>query len=358
MNVPRWLKSQERRTAEVTQTSHHVVIIELSLCHRRLHLWIRVSKWKRFRARDLYSQNKSRDRFSEEVREHPDQMFGYGNLRSLHQITESGSDLGSGQFHFLVILFSHFDMVAEQVRKTIIWRIQLVRQLVAQRLTHHRWRSRHHQESKGGFKWNFHQRRSRCQYVRSWSTPQSKSTSINSFNGVKPSLVEWSEEVIAFLAGTDYQEFILLLTAAASSKDVIRADIMFTGILSDTIEEIKRKDDDQVKKEADRANAQAENKLQEVQELTKEIQDIVTEHTALKGKLEQQLSALLKADFFLRYTLLRATSGGPNVMVRRIARTSNSGSGAVTGLEIWRQMTIHFAGSAKTRTVTLLKQIM
>ena len=51
---------------------------------RSLHLWIRVSRQKRFRARDLYSQQKSRDRFSEEMREHPDQIFGYGTLRSLH----------------------------------------------------------------------------------------------------------------------------------------------------------------------------------------------------------------------------------------------------------------------------------
>ena len=41
-----------------------------------------------------------------------------------------------------------------------------------------------------------------------------------SFDGVKPSFMEWwSEEVIAFLAVTDYQELIPLLTAAASSKD-------------------------------------------------------------------------------------------------------------------------------------------
>ena len=39
-------------------------------------------------------------------------------------------------------------------------------------------------------------------------------------------------------------------------------------------------------------------------------------------------------------------------------RTSDPDLGAVTGLEIWRQMSIHFAGSAKTRTVSLLKQIM
>ena len=38
-------------------------------------------------------------------------------------------------------------------------------------------------------------------------------------------------------------------------------------------------------------------------------------------------------------------------------RTSDSDSGAVTGLEIWRHMSIHFAGSVKTRTVSLHKKI-
>ena len=85
---------------------------------------------------------------------------------------------------------------------------------------------------------------------------------------------------------------------------------------------------------------------------------IQEEFDKLTSQIEQKKSALLKADFFLRYTLLHATSGDPNVMVRRIMRTSDSDSGSVTGLEIWRQMSIHIAGSAKTRTVSLLKQIM
>ena len=43
-----------------------------------------------------------------------------------------------------------------------------------------------------------------------------------SFDDVKPSFLEWSEEVIAYLAVTDYHEFIPLLSAAAAaSKDVI-----------------------------------------------------------------------------------------------------------------------------------------
>ena len=69
-----------------------------------------------------------------------------------------------------------------------------------------------------------------------------------SFDGVKPSFMEWSEEAIAFLAVTDSQELMLLLTAAASSKDVIQANVMFTGVLSDTIEEIKKNNDDLVKR--------------------------------------------------------------------------------------------------------------
>ena len=113
------------------------------------------------------------------------------------------------------------------------------------------------------------------------------------------------------------------------------------------------------KQQAHRAEIQAEDEPQEVQDLTKEIQEIVTELTALKDRLDQKKSTLLKADFSLRYTLLlHATTGDPNVMIRRIMRTSNSDSGAVAGLETWRPVTHHFAGSSKTRTVSLLKQIM
>ena len=61
-----------------------------------------------------------------------------------------------------------------------------------------------------------------------------------SFDGIKPSFMEWSEN-IAFLAVIDYQKFIPLLTAAPSSKDVIQADVMFMGVLSDLVENLKKK---------------------------------------------------------------------------------------------------------------------
>ena len=64
-------------------------------------------------------------------------------------------------------------------------------------------------------------------------------SSIHSWNGQKKSLHSYL---------TDYQEFIPLLNAAASSKDVIQAEVTFTGVLSDNIKEIKKKNDDQVKK--------------------------------------------------------------------------------------------------------------
>ena len=69
----------------------------------------------------------------------------------------------------------------------------------------------------------------------------------------------------------------------------------------------------------------------------------------LKDGLDQKKPSLITADFFLRYTLLHATSGDPNVTVRRIMPTSNSDSGVVTGLDVWRQVTHQFARSSKSQ---------
>ena len=52
-----------------------------SLVTRSLHLWTRVSRQKRFRARDLYSQQRS---LETDFRRNEEQIFGYGTLRSLH----------------------------------------------------------------------------------------------------------------------------------------------------------------------------------------------------------------------------------------------------------------------------------
>ena len=66
----------------------------------------------------------------------------------------------------------------------------------------------------------------------------------------------------------------------------------------------------------------------------------------------------MTANNFLRYVLLHSTSADPNIMVRRVMRTSSSDSTVVIGLELWRQMAVTYAGSAQTREVALLKQFM
>ena len=62
-----------------------------------------------------------------------------------------------------------------------------------------------------------------------------------SFDGIKPSYVEWSEEVLTFLSVTDYQEFVPILQAVPGHKDVITKKVFIEGVLSDIVEEIKDK---------------------------------------------------------------------------------------------------------------------
>ena len=69
-----------------------------------------------------------------------------------------------------------------------------------------------------------------------------------------------------------------------------------------------------------------------------EVERIKREIKTLEEKKDSRGLTLMKADNFLRYVLFHSTSGDPNIMVRRIMRTSSSDSEVVTGLEIWRQM--------------------
>ena len=254
-------------------------------------------------------------------------------------------------FAFCEHLVISFDMVAGLVRTKVQEIKERIRSMTKTTIA-----SLSGEEKK--FRWDFHLQEGADINMFAHDHRVPRVPQPTSFDGVKPSLLEWSEEVIAYLAVTDYHEFIPLFSAAAASKDVIEKDVIFKGILSENIENLDKVTAQRLKKEQDKVKAQDENKPQDVQDLTKKITAIQEEIDKLNSKLEQKKSALLKADFFLRYTLLHVTSGDPNVMVRRIMRPSDSDSGAVTGLEIWRQMSIHFAGSAKTRTASLLKQIM
>ena len=137
--------------------------------------------------------------------------------------------------------------------------------------------------------------------------------------------------------------------AVIGHKDVITKKIFIEGVLSELIEEINTKN----------------TELEEVTSGARIVDDQDAESERIKGEIkaleekkESRGLTLLKADNFLRYVLLHSTSGDPNVMVRRITRTTSSDSEIVAGLEIWRQMAVTYAGSAQTRVVTLLKQIM
>ena len=56
-----------------------------------------------------------------------------------------------------------------------------------------------------------------------------------SFDGVKPSYVEWSEELLTYLSVTDYQEFAPVFQAVSGHKNVITKKVFVEGILSEII---------------------------------------------------------------------------------------------------------------------------
>ena len=174
-----------------------------------------------------------------------------------------------------------------------------------------------------------------------------RARSPTSFDGGKPSYVEWSEDLLTYLSITDYQEFTPIFQAVTGHKDVIAKKIFIQGVLTETVDEITNKE---LKKEALTAGARGELEPDQVETLNNEI-------SALNEKKVSRESRRTRADNFLRHVLLRSTSGHPNIMVRRVTRTSGSDSDVVTGLEIWRQMAVTCAGSAQTWVVTLLKQI-
>ena len=167
-----------------------------------------------------------------------------------------------------------------------------------------------------------------------------------SCDGVKPSYVEWSEELLSHLSVTDYREFASILQAVTGRKDVITKNVFIEGVLSEIIDQIKAKN---LELEAITSGATTPH------DPDAEASGIKGEIKTLNEKKASRESTLMKADNFLRYVLLHSTSGNPSIVVRRIMRTSSSDSDVVTGLEIWRQMAVTYA---QTRVVTLRKQIM
>ena len=121
-----------------------------------------------------------------------------------------------------------------------------------------------------------------------------------SFDGVKPSYVEWSEEILTFLSVTDYQEFVPIFQAVTGHKDVITKKVFIEGVLSEIVEEIKEKKEDV---EAVSSGARV------VDDQEAEVERLKGEIKTLEKKKDQRGLTLIKADNFLRYVLLHSTSG-------------------------------------------------
>ena len=112
---------------------------------------------------------------------------------------------------------SHSIWKQRRSKKAIIWVSRLIRWLVTSKAT-----ITPSSETDWRRKWNHHLKEGLEVDMIShdhWLNPVVPHPTW--LEGVKSSFMEWSEEVIAFLAVKDDQELISLLTAAASSKDVI-----------------------------------------------------------------------------------------------------------------------------------------
>ena len=170
-----------------------------------------------------------------------------------------------------------------------------------------------------------------------------------SFDGVKLSYVEWSEELLTYLSVTDYQEFIPILQAVTGHKDVITKKALVKGVLSEIIKKTKKKN---LELEAITSGAQAEDAqdatLARVKGEIKALED-QKNLKRINTHESRQLSQVCSASLNIRRPQHHDSSHHENVKLALRC---------FTGLEIWRQMAVTYAGSAQIRVVTLLKQIM
>eukprot|EP00971_Amphidinium_carterae_P215030 4267541-Amphidinium_carterae.1 len=71
----------------------------------------------------------------------------------------------------------------------------------------------------------------------------------------------------------------------------------------------------------------------------------------LNESINTRPKRLIDASNFLNYILFHTTKGEPNLLVRRLIRTSS-------GLETWRQLYIKYAGGHRHRQIHLLQRIL
>ena len=86
-----------------------------------------------------------------------------------------------------------------------------------------------------------------------------------SFDGVKPSYVEWSEELLTCLSVTDNQKFVPILQAFTGHKDVITKKVFIEGVLSEFKDQIKNKETEKTGHLSDVEDAVDQNQVDAVQ---------------------------------------------------------------------------------------------
>ena len=121
-------------------------------------------------------------------------------------------------------IVAHFDMVAELARIKVHKIRRIIRTLMKTIIT-----SSSGETKK--FKWDYHLKEGADVNMFAHDHRVPCVPQPTSFDGIQPSFLEWSEEeVIAYLAVTDYQEFIIpLLSAAAASKMSLRKTLCSKG---------------------------------------------------------------------------------------------------------------------------------
>eukprot|EP00971_Amphidinium_carterae_P063393 1254532-Amphidinium_carterae.1 len=152
---------------------------------------------------------------------------------------------------------------------------------------------------------------------------------LTGFDGTSssPPFLEWTDEIRTYinLYSIDIQ---YEMDQAIRLNDVIQAQ--------DIIRKQNRTDQDRL----DLLSAFPDPNQQDTEEMDQ-----------LQDSINTRPKRLNDASNFLNYILLHTTKGEPNLLVRRLIRTSS-------GLETWRQLYIKYAGGHRHGQIQLLQRIL
>ena len=221
----------------------------------------------------------------------------------------------------------HFDVVAEQVKKTIIWLVSFVRcQMTDDKNT-----SRHINNRRGEETTHFQVESSSQwskgdQYIVSRLSTQFKTSIAN--------VIWWSQTVFHRMI----RKRALHIWQSLLERHWVRCDVRGVSNRTSTMTSQRKRP--------------LSSRLRQKNKRGQWSHGWSCQTQRCNGT-----EKINSADGRLRYTLLHATTDDPKVTVKGIIRGSHSDSGAVDGLDLISNDP-SIAGSAKRRAITLLKQNM